>query len=211
MIDVKVTWHLFYSAKENVDANENVTKPETETAVAPPQPAPKPATKLFDVTSIVKESALKMMPPFPIHDANRDETDRAATDTATLQSGVTNQKASFERTIVYKPGQWAPDCPDGKKAYDREFLMRLKNFPASLHKPDNIPDAILSDERNVSWFFCFHSFFSPENWFEIVDQRQIDGRLSMGGRTDYSTPPYNSYGGKSGSQRGVSHIKRISF
>lgn len=32
----------------------------------------------------------------------------------------------------------------------------------------------------------------------------MDGRLSMGGRTDFINPPFPNYGGKSGSQRGVS-------
>lgn len=60
------------------------------------------------------------------------------------------------------PGQWAPDRTDGKKMYERDFLMALKNFPASLQKPDNIPDSVLQDERNVSivsiifkYFVCF--------------------------------------------------------
>ncbi|KAJ8939180.1 hypothetical protein NQ318_017077 [Aromia moschata] len=34
-------------------------------------------------------------------------------------------------------------------------------------------------------------------------QRLSDGRASMGGRTDFTNPPFSNYGGKSSSQRGV--------
>ncbi|XP_066251122.1 eukaryotic translation initiation factor 4 gamma 3-like isoform X2 [Euwallacea similis] len=176
------------------DSNENVTTiksepvvanniPSSVTATAAPV-APKPVTKPFDVTSIVKDPTPKtVIPPFSIPD-NRDETDKAVpNDNVVLSKNDVNSKTSLEnsRAIVYKPGQWSPDRPDGNKVYDKEFLMKLKSVPASLQKPDNIPESVLLDERN----------------------RQVGGHLSVGGRTDYTNPPFNNYGGKSGSRSGT--------
>lgn len=40
---------------------------------------------------------------------------------------------------VYKEGQWSPTCPDGKKQYDRSFLLSLQNQPMSRAKPHGMP------------------------------------------------------------------------
>jgi hypothetical protein len=52
-------------------------------------------------------------------------------------------------------GQWAPNNLDGKKVYDKEFLLALRNGPASRKKPDNLPDVIIADDRGVRLFFTF--------------------------------------------------------
>ena len=39
----------------------------------------------------------------------------------------------------YKEDQWSPLNPEGKKQYDREFLICLQNDPLSLQKPTNLP------------------------------------------------------------------------
>lgn len=45
--------------------------------------------------------------------------------------------------------QWAPFNPEGKKKYDKDFLLALKNDPKSKRKPDNIqPDVYVG-------FCCF--------------------------------------------------------
>lgn len=40
---------------------------------------------------------------------------------------------------MYKPGQWSPLCPDGKKQYDREFLLKLQSRPLSMNPPSEMP------------------------------------------------------------------------
>ncbi|XP_040578208.1 eukaryotic translation initiation factor 4 gamma 1 isoform X2 [Lepeophtheirus salmonis] len=40
----------------------------------------------------------------------------------------------------YKPGQWSPVNLDGKRQYDRQFLMQLQRNPVSLTKPENLPE-----------------------------------------------------------------------
>ncbi|XP_046441878.1 eukaryotic translation initiation factor 4 gamma 1-like isoform X2 [Daphnia pulex] len=40
---------------------------------------------------------------------------------------------------TYKDDQWSPVNPEGKKTYDRNFLLELQNNPASQKKPDGLP------------------------------------------------------------------------
>uniref|UniRef100_A0A8C5U336 Eukaryotic translation initiation factor 4 gamma 3 n=1 Tax=Malurus cyaneus samueli TaxID=2593467 RepID=A0A8C5U336_9PASS len=39
----------------------------------------------------------------------------------------------------YKPEQWKPLDPDGKKQYDREFLLDIQFMPACIQKPEGLP------------------------------------------------------------------------
>ena len=47
---------------------------------------------------------------------------------------------AFSNVVV--TGQWAPHNLDRKKVYDKEFLLSLRNSPASRKKPDNLPDGV---------------------------------------------------------------------
>jgi translation initiation factor 4G len=48
------------------------------------------------------------------------------------------------------PDQWSPLNPEGKKRYERDFLMELQNDPQSKKKPENLPDieVVLKDNTN---------------------------------------------------------------
>merc|ERR1719402_607303 len=49
----------------------------------------------------------------------------------------------------YKDDQWSPLNPEGKKQYDREFLICLQRDPLSLTKPNNLPAMeIVKDKPN---------------------------------------------------------------
>ncbi|CAN8198549.1 unnamed protein product [Coccothraustes coccothraustes] len=39
----------------------------------------------------------------------------------------------------YKPEQWKPLDPEGKKQYDREFLLDIQFMPACIQKPEGLP------------------------------------------------------------------------
>uniref|UniRef100_A0A8C3KSC6 Eukaryotic translation initiation factor 4 gamma 3 n=1 Tax=Chrysolophus pictus TaxID=9089 RepID=A0A8C3KSC6_CHRPC len=41
--------------------------------------------------------------------------------------------------LQYKPEQWKPLDPDGKKQYDREFLLDFQFMPACIQKPEGLP------------------------------------------------------------------------
>ncbi|KAM9521192.1 eukaryotic translation initiation factor 4 gamma 3 isoform 1-T1 [Guaruba guarouba] len=50
----------------------------------------------------------------------------------------------------YKPEQWKPLDPDGKKQYDREFLLDFQFMPACIQKPEGLPpisDVVLDKVR----------------------------------------------------------------
>merc|ERR1719348_2772805 len=65
-------------------------------------------------------------------------------DNENLDEGK-NPKLKYD----YKDDQWSPLNPDGKKQYDREFLICLQRDPLSLTKPNNLPAMeIVKDKPN---------------------------------------------------------------
>lgn len=78
----------------------------------------------------------------------------------------------------YKEDQWSPINPDGKRQYDRSFLLELQNNSLSLKKPDNLPNLeVVRDglvQRKTS--------FDP-------NRGSMSGMKNMGGGNDF-TPGY---------------------
>lgn len=61
---------------------------------------------------------------------------------------------------TYKEGQWSPINTEGKKFYDRDFLMKLQHDPNCKVKPPNLPNlqAVLKDNMQVKFFRRFFFF-----------------------------------------------------
>lgn len=58
---------------------------------------------------------------------------------------------SLKLKYDYKEDQWSPLNPEGKKQYDREFLICLQRDPLSLQKPCNLPNMeIVKDKPNLA-------------------------------------------------------------
>jgi hypothetical protein len=55
-----------------------------------------------------------------------------------VENGIDEKKEEAE--LPYKDDQWSPANKDGKKQYDRDFLMKLQTNPLSLQKPGTLPD-----------------------------------------------------------------------
>ena len=55
-------------------------------------------------------------------------------------NGDTEKENDDKAGLTYKDDQWSPLNTEGKKQYDRDFLMILQTNPLSLQKPDNLPD-----------------------------------------------------------------------
>ncbi|XP_015180094.1 PREDICTED: eukaryotic translation initiation factor 4 gamma 1 isoform X3 [Polistes dominula] len=70
--------------------------------------------------------------------------------TPTSPTTVDASKNSITLKYTYKDDQWSPINKDGKKVYDREFLIRLQDDPNSKIKPNNLPDleVVLKDNKN---------------------------------------------------------------
>ncbi|KAJ8939179.1 hypothetical protein NQ318_017076 [Aromia moschata] len=103
----------------------------------------KPLKPKIDITDIVKEKP-KPIKPFTAIESH-DEVDRTALSTDKLvqaknEANVkTNAENGNESRLNYREGQWSPFNQDGEKVYYKDFLLALREFPASLRKPDNIP------------------------------------------------------------------------
>nr|CAD7458633.1 unnamed protein product [Timema tahoe] len=71
-------------------------------------------------------------------------------DTPPVIENIPVVPALFNVKLPYKDDQWSPVNPDGKKKYERDFLMELQNDPQSKKKPDNLPDleVVLNNSSN---------------------------------------------------------------
>jgi len=62
------------------------------------------------------------------------------------ENGEKNPKLKYD----YKEDQWSPLNLEGKKQYDREFLIQLQRDPLSMQKPCNLPNMeIIKDKANM--------------------------------------------------------------
>ncbi|XP_048681347.2 eukaryotic translation initiation factor 4 gamma 3 isoform X26 [Caretta caretta] len=91
----------------------------------------------------------------------------------------------------YKPEQWKPMDPEGKKQYDREFLLDFQFMPACIQKPEGLPpisDVVL-DKIN-----------QPK-----LPIRTLDPRILPRG-PDF-TPAFADFGRQTSGGRGVAACK----
>ncbi|KFV52429.1 Eukaryotic translation initiation factor 4 gamma 3, partial [Tyto alba] len=71
----------------------------------------------------------------PVRNGAESVSEGEGTD---ANSGFT--EGSSERPVYqYKPEQWKPLDPEGKKQYDREFLLDFQFMPACIQKPEGLP------------------------------------------------------------------------
>ena len=54
--------------------------------------------------------------------------------------------------------QWSPLNPEGKKQYDRNFLLQLQYATESLEKPEGLPKLpeVILDRVSLSLMFFLH-------------------------------------------------------
>merc|ERR1719445_2217660 len=82
------------------------------------------------------------------HDASELEEGEIVDDDENVNPDDSKtQKLKYD----YKEDQWSPLNPEGKKQYDREFLICLQRDPLSLQKPGNLPNMeIVKDKPNLA-------------------------------------------------------------
>ncbi|XP_074040783.1 uncharacterized protein isoform X2 [Leptinotarsa decemlineata] len=101
-------------------------------------------TNLKDVIAVKKDSSLK-------GDIGAKYTslksDVSVKNDAVVENdaGIENDFSNLNALLPYRRGQWSPTNPNGLKVYKRDFLLALKDVPASRKVPENIPDVILAD------------------------------------------------------------------
>ncbi|CAH1395787.1 unnamed protein product [Nezara viridula] len=98
---------------------------------------------------------------------------------------------------TYKEDQWSPLNPDGKKVYDRDFLLGLRTEALSIKRPDIEDCDIIKTDGS-----------SNNNVSSNNNNRRLHGSNSMGMNRDerFITPPFLSRA--SSSQRGGMMGKR---
>ncbi|KAG8239741.1 hypothetical protein J437_LFUL018437, partial [Ladona fulva] len=105
------------------------------------------------------ENKLSSLPPkekkVEEEDSSTKEQD-AETNSAPAAPAVIENVASeaiISKLIAknnYKEDQWSPLNPQGKKKYERDFLLGLQNDPQSVKKPENLPDIDIVLKDNTS-------------------------------------------------------------
>ncbi|KAM7139049.1 eukaryotic translation initiation factor 4 gamma 3 isoform 2-T2 [Macrochelys suwanniensis] len=99
----------------------------------------------------------------------------------------------------YKPEQWKPVDPEGKKQYDREFLLDFQFMPACIQKPEGLPpisDVVLDKVRGDP----IKQINQPK-----LPIRTLDPRILPRG-PDF-TPAFADFGRQTSGGRGVAACK----
>ena len=65
--------------------------------------------------------------------------DEVATSTAVKADEVSDESVQPKPKHQYSENQWSPLNPEGKKQYDRNFLLKLQYEPSSMTCPVNLP------------------------------------------------------------------------
>ncbi|CAH1141154.1 unnamed protein product [Phyllotreta striolata] len=174
-----------HTSEVNAKTEASNKKFDNNVAVKPAEIVTKTTKNKIDITDIVKEKP-KNIKPFTSM-IGQDEIDRAAMTQSNEKivqakndvNAKTSEISRIENKLPYTDGQWSPANQNGIKKYQKDFLIALRDTPASRAAPDNLPDFVLADDRG----------------------RLGDGRLSMGGsRIDFN-PSFNTYG-RNSSQKG---------
>ena len=69
----------------------------------------------------------------------------------TLQdkSGIQIPTVALFTFVLFCPDQWSPSNTEGKKQYDRSFLLQLQTVPLSMEKPANLPQMDIIRDKLV--------------------------------------------------------------
>ncbi|XP_034609403.1 eukaryotic translation initiation factor 4 gamma 3 [Trachemys scripta elegans] len=123
--------------------------------------------------------------------SEREEPDANSGSTESSGEGLVYQ---------YKPEQWKPMNPEGKKQYDREFLLDFQFMPACIQKPEGLPpisDVVLDKVRGDP---IKQQINQPK-----LPIRTLDPRILPRG-PDF-TPAFADFGRQTSGGRGVAACK----
>ncbi|NXN84194.1 IF4G3 factor, partial [Bombycilla garrulus] len=88
----------------------------------------------------------ELKPVKPVEENGEQEAEPARNGAESVSEGEGTDATSGcmensgERSVYqYKPEQWKPLDPEGKKQYDREFLLDIQFMPACIQKPEGLP------------------------------------------------------------------------
>ncbi|NXE39441.1 IF4G3 factor, partial [Ptilorrhoa leucosticta] len=135
--------------KDRTQATEEVTEAETE-----PKEEEEPSgdkvlesdqEKMSHGLQLERElSELKPVKPVEENGEQEAEPVRNGAESVSEGEGTDANSGCTESSgegpvYQYKPEQWKPLDPEGKKQYDREFLLDIQFMPACIQKPEGLP------------------------------------------------------------------------
>ncbi|NWW06064.1 IF4G3 factor, partial [Oreocharis arfaki] len=135
--------------KDRTQATEEVTEAETE-----PKEEEEPSgdkvlesdqEKISHGLQLEREP-LELKPVKPVEENGEQEAEPVRNGAESVSEGEGTDansgctESSGEGPLYqYKPEQWKPLDPEGKKQYDREFLLDIQFMPACIQKPEGLP------------------------------------------------------------------------
>ncbi|KAG8180924.1 hypothetical protein JTE90_020150 [Oedothorax gibbosus] len=134
----------------------------TPVTVAPVPTIPAPVERMPSPVPIVDSDILATI-PFPEESENlppqndispSDPTSEASSVSPSAESEDKENFSDDPSIIVlkysFKEDQWSPLNPEGKKQYDRDFLLQFQGQPMSLCKSTNLPNLdVIKDKAHI--------------------------------------------------------------
>ncbi|XP_042241638.1 eukaryotic translation initiation factor 4 gamma 1-like isoform X3 [Homarus americanus] len=127
---------------------EKKEKEKTPEPVQPVKPQPPPPQK--PTSAPPSKEATPQPAPSPTlpeePKSERSSKDREINSVEREVNNVHDEKEEEKKDdgpqlkYSYKEDQWSPVNPEGKRQYDRRFLLELQNNPLSLKKPESLPN-----------------------------------------------------------------------
>lgn len=132
--------------EEKEDIIQNEVKPDTAPKVVEPEKMEQKEDKVEEVVPNVE---------IRIEDKVLEENEKNTEKTKVMLNNVEEKSETRkepELRYKYKEDQWSPVNPEGKRIYDREFLLQLQHSGDSTAKPAGLPDLpdIILDKPHTS-------------------------------------------------------------
>uniref|UniRef100_A0A8C3DAJ9 Eukaryotic translation initiation factor 4 gamma 3 n=1 Tax=Corvus moneduloides TaxID=1196302 RepID=A0A8C3DAJ9_CORMO len=135
--------------KDRTQATEEVTEAETE----PKEEGEPSGDKVLESDQEkmsrglqLEREPLELKPVKPVEENGEQEAELVRNGAESVSEGEGTDansgctESSGEGPVYqYKPEQWKPLDPEGKKQYDREFLLDIQFMPACIQKPEGLP------------------------------------------------------------------------
>ncbi|NXB12284.1 IF4G3 factor, partial [Cnemophilus loriae] len=135
--------------KDRTQATEEVTEAETE----PKEEEEPSGGKVLESDQekmshglLLEREPSELKPVKPVEENGEQEAEPVRNGAESVSEGEGTDansgctESSGEGPVYqYKPEQWKPLDPEGKKQYDREFLLDIQFMPACIQKPEGLP------------------------------------------------------------------------
>uniref|UniRef100_A0A8B9TKE9 Eukaryotic translation initiation factor 4 gamma 3 n=1 Tax=Anas platyrhynchos TaxID=8839 RepID=A0A8B9TKE9_ANAPL len=139
---------MWKKPKDRTQATDEVTEAETESKVEEELSGDKVLESEQDKMSHgfqLEKDPSELTKVKPVEENGEQEAEPVRNGAESVSEGEGTDansgctESSSEGLLVTFPKQWKPLDPDGKKQYDREFLLDFQFMPACIQKPEGLP------------------------------------------------------------------------